>query len=96
MLSYPLNNFLVYCPTLLRLQLPYNFIIGTTCSLEHRAGQRWLVTRARVSERWNNDLTHLVGSVGASSWLARSKSRVEPGDLGEGLGLMVPSVEGTA
>ena len=53
----------------------------------------WLVTRARVLKKRNNDLTHLAGSVSASPWLARSKLRIEPCDLGEGLGLVVPSVE---
>ena len=59
----------------------------------------WVALACNSSEGigdMEHDLTHLVGSVGASSWLARSKLRVEPCDLGEGLGLVVPSVEGIA
>ena len=37
-----------------------------------------------------------VGQEDAISWLARSKLRVEPGGWGEGLGLLVPRMEGSA
>ena len=44
----------------------------------------------------DNVSTHQTGSVCATVWPARSKLRDGPCDLGEGLGHMVPKVEGTA
>uniref|UniRef100_A0A2C9V4L4 Uncharacterized protein n=1 Tax=Manihot esculenta TaxID=3983 RepID=A0A2C9V4L4_MANES len=38
----------------------------------------------------------MAGSGLANFWLARSKLRVKPWDLGEGLGLLVPRAEGNA
>lgn len=44
---------------------------------------------------WDMAMACWAGLVSAICWLARSKLRVGPRDLGEGLGLLVPRLNGT-